>query len=145
MEREEKFNRYLNNIIGIIALLALLFLLCHQAKAEESDEHYGNFFTTQPVLEYVFVAANLADMSTTIDIKNHPGLQETNAILGAHPGSGKIYEYFAATTAIHAAITYELVSQNVPKPLVNAWECVSIAYEAGTVGHNLSFGLRFKF
>jgi len=145
MEREEKFNRYLNNIIGIIALLALLFLLCHQAKADESDEHYGNFFTTQPKLEYVYDLALLGDMLTTLDIKNHPALQEDNPILGAHPSDGRIIGFCALAAGLHAAITYELVSNDVPQPVIKAWEYASIGVETAAVGHNLSLGLKFKF
>lgn len=133
---------------AIFAFLLLAVLLCKQSKA---DEHYGNFITTQPPLEFVFDAALTADMLTTADIKNtrykNTGLPyvETNPILGQHPGTGKIAAYGAGVALIHAAITYEMVSQDVPKPIIYAWELLSIGVELGYTAHNLSVGCKVRF
>lgn len=124
------------------AVLLLIMVLCKQAKA---DEHYGNFVTTQPALEFVFDAALTADMLTTAQIHNHPPLIETNPILGQHPSTGKIALYGLGVATLHAAITYEMISQDVPKPIITAWELLSIGVEVGYTAHNYSLGVRMKF
>jgi hypothetical protein len=127
---------------AVFSFVLLAAVLCKQAKA---DDHYGNFISTQPALEFVFDAALAADMLTTADIKNHPPLVETNPILGQHPSDGKIAAYGAGVALLHAAITYEMVSNDVPKPLVTAWELIGIAVEAGYTARNYRLGLRVKF
>lgn len=43
----------------------------------------------------VLASALLAvDLAQTLDIKNHPALQETNMLLGEHPSDQKIIIYF---------------------------------------------------
>ena len=101
------------------------------------------YWKSMPKLEYVFMAAQAVDMLTTLDIKNHPNLRETNIILGEHPSDGKIIGWFALTTLAHSAITYELVDNDVPKSIVRAWEYVSIGYESYYGIHNLHLGLHF--
>lgn len=127
---------------AIFAFLLLAAVLCHRAKA---DENYGNFVTTQPKLEFVFDAALAADMITTAQIKNHPPLYETNPILGRHPSDAKIAGYGLAVAGLHAAITYEMVSQGVPRVIINTWELLGIGIETGYVAHNYKLGLRIKF
>jgi hypothetical protein len=126
--------------LGAFALLA--GFLCANAKAD--DSHYGNFITTQPKLEFVFDAALMADMMTTADIKN-TDLVETNPILGQRPSDAKIAAYGLTMAGLHAAITYEMVSNDVPRGIITAWELVSIGVEAGYVAHNYHLGLRIKF
>lgn len=111
----------------------------------KADEHYGNFVSTQPALEFVFDAALTADMLTTAQIKNQHYYVETNPILGQHPSDGKIAAYGAGCALLHAAITYELVSQDVPKPIIYAWELLSIGVETGYVVHNYKLGLKVRF
>jgi hypothetical protein len=130
-------------LIPLGAFTALALFLCSQSKAD--DSHYGNFFTTQSKLECVFDVALMADMMTTADIKNHPGLYETNPILGLHPSDAKIAAYGLTMAGLHAAITYEMVSNDVPRGIITAWELVSIGVEAGYVVHNYRLGLRIKF
>jgi len=98
-----------------------------------------------PGLEYAYLGAATADMLTTLDIKHHANLQEMNALLGTHPSDAKVVAYFAATDALHAAMTCELVNGNVPHALVSAWEYVTIGIETGYAVHNYSIGLRFSF
>lgn len=133
---------------AIFAFLVLAVVLCKQAKA---DEHYGNFIGTQPPLEFVFDAALTADMLTTADIKNtrykNTGLPyvETNPILGQRPSASKIAAYGAGMALLHAAITYEMVSQGVPRAIINVWEIIGIGVEAGYVAHNYKVGCKIKF
>lgn len=98
-----------------------------------------------PKEEYVFFLAEAADMMTTLDIKNHPELQEENPILGKHPSDSKIIALCVGAALLHSAITYEMVDQGVPRPIVKVWEYVSIGVETGFAVHNYTLGLRFKF
>lgn len=134
------------------AVLALLPALSHAQYSEpqhqdttKCSEWCSPYWSSMPKLEYVYWAAEAADCSTTLDIKNHSNLIETNPVLGQHPSNGKIYSYCVGTMLLHSAITYALIDGDVPKPLVNAWEWASIAVEAGFAAHNYSLGLRFKF
>ncbi len=97
-----------------------------------------------PALEWAYQGAAVADMLTTLDIKNHPTLMETNPLLGEHPSNGKVFAYFAGTGVLHWAITRELVNGNMQRPLINTWEALTIGLEVGCAAHNYSIGLRFK-
>lgn len=127
------------------AMFGLLVIALAACKSAQADEHYGNFVSTQPALEFVFDAALTADMLTTAQIKNHPPLVETNPILGEHPSTGKIAAYGLGVATLHAAITYEMVSQGVPRAIINTWEVLSIGIETGYVIHNYKLGVRIKF
>ncbi len=137
----------IENTMALLSVIGLLVFLCSKAKAADETEHYGNFFTSQPKLEYVFDAALLADMLTTNDIHYFPAnkMVEYNPLLGSRPGPGAVAAYGLTAAALHAAITYELVSQNAPSQLITVWEALSIGVEAGFVAHNYSVGLRVKF
>jgi hypothetical protein len=97
-----------------------------------------------PRFEYAFDAVWFADMLTTLDIKEHPNLQETNKMLGPHPSDAKVIGYFTAGAAVHAAVTH-LLQEHAPAWTVPLWEAVTIGSEAATVRSNLALGLRFKF
>lgn len=126
---------------ALFSFLLLAVVLCKQAKA---DEHYGNFITTQPPLEFVFDAALTADMLTTADIHNTKWV-ETNPLLGEHPSAGKIAAYGAGVALIHAAITYEMVSNDVPKPIIYVWELIGIGVEVSYTAHNYRLGCKMRF
>lgn len=111
--------------------------------------HYGSFFGTLPKSEYVFDLALAADMFTTLDIKNQKNvdgtwrLEEKNGLLGTHPSDARVISYIAGAALLHAAVTYEMVSNNVPMSFIHAWEYVSIGIETGFAVHNYTIGLRF--
>lgn len=96
-------------------------------------------------LELGYLAAATADMSTTLDIKNHSNMQEMNPILGTHPSDARIVAYFVTTDALHALVTYGLIQGDVPTPIVHGWEYVTIGVEVCAAAHNYHAGLRFKF
>ena len=98
-----------------------------------------------PASEYAFQALNLADMATSLDIKNHPNIHEANPLLGRHPSDGTVIGVKLASGAIHAAITEWLLQRNASPTTIKIWEYVTIGGEGAVVGHNLSLGLRFTF
>jgi hypothetical protein len=125
----------------LFAVLVILLACCHVAHADDTE--FDAVWKRQPKMEWAFDAALAADILTTLDIKNHPGYHETNAILGDHPSDARILGYGAACALIHMAITRELVDQGVPAKVINAWEWAGTAVEIGFAGHNYSIGLRF--
>jgi hypothetical protein len=100
-----------------------------------------------PALEWAYQGAALVDMLTTLDIKHHPAdkIVEMNPFLGSRPSDGKVLAYFAAAGLLHYALTRELVRENVPAPIVQTWEALSIGLELGMVGHNYGIGLKARF
>ena len=130
---------------SLLLLSAAVSIACCTlaAKCAMADEPLSSEKPIPP-LEWAYQGAAIADMMTTLDIKNHPNLQEENVILGPHPSDGKVLAYFAATGGLHYLITRELVNGNAPKPLVSAWELISTSFEISYAAHNYSLGLRFK-
>jgi hypothetical protein len=122
------------NRFGLACTFAALGTLLALSQCARSDD-----FTT---LEIAYDVAATADMLTTLDIKKHPALMETNPIMGQHPSDAKVLTYFAATDILHAMVTHELVQGNAPSVLIKAWEYVSIGVETGFAAHNYSIGLR---
>lgn len=112
---------------------------------EVCAKHFCDYWKSMPKLEYAFFAAEAADMLTTLDIKNHPDLIETNIILGKHPSDAKIIALCASAAMLHSVITYELMHSNMPRGFVKAWEITTISIESGYAVHNLRLGLRFRF
>jgi hypothetical protein len=132
-------NRFFENGVALAMFALLAAFLCSHAKADDTNPN-----APTPVTEWVYQGAAFADMLTTLDIKNHPNLQELNPLLGAHPSDGKVLAYFAGTGLLHWAITRELVRESVPAPIVQTWEALGIGLEVGMVAHNYSIGLRVR-
>lgn len=136
----DNLTTFFQDFLAVLAVLALVMYLCASAKADETIDR------STPNLEWVYDVAATADMLTTLDIRHHhPELVENNVVLGEHPSDAKVIGWFVGTDALHWAITRELVNGDVPRPLINAWECVSIGIEAGFAARNYSLGLRMKF
>lgn len=120
------------------SLLAVALLLAATgARADEPQKF--------PIaLELAFDAAEFADMSTTLDIKNHPGMYEQNPLLGQHPSDARIIGSCTVAAGIHALITREMVIHGWNPKVVATWEVLSIGVEGGMAAHNFHIGLRFK-
>ncbi|HTN94025.1 MAG TPA: hypothetical protein VMJ33_05560 [Gallionella sp.] len=65
---------------------------------------------------------------------------ETNKILGERPTVGQVNSYFLASSLLHYCISYYL-----PKDFREAFQYVSIGYEAGYVVNNFRAGIRISF
>lgn len=125
-------------------ILASLVLCGLHATARSAETGDLPFFPSMPKLEYVYDVAMTVDMLQTLNIR-HGNFRETNAMLGERPGAGRVAAYGLGCIALHALVTYELVSQGVPRPIVTAWEIVSIGYEGQAIAHNYSIGLKMRF
>lgn len=126
-----------------LLFVALCFIQVRCARAEGYDDPAWSGSHPLPALEYVFEGAALADMLTTLDIKNHPDRQEANPLMPRHPSDGYVVGFFTFGVAVHALITHEMLVQGVTPGWIRAWECVSIGVEAGGAARNIHMGLRF--
>jgi hypothetical protein len=90
-------------------------------------------------LEIAYQSIAAVDMLQTLNIENEHWCEETNRLLGKHPSNKEVISYFIATGVIHAIITSKL-----PVKYARVFEYVTIGFEAGTVAHNYSIGMRIK-
>ena len=82
---------------------------------------------------HLAAATMLADWGTTLDLRYHPELQESNRILGAHPSRRAINLYFLTKIGL----TYYFDN--------NAWNCTQIGLTLYAVDNNLALGLKVRF
>jgi len=91
-------------------------------------------------LEAAMLAAGLVDYGQTRDIRNHPGMYETNPLLGRNPSDARIRNYFLLAGTAHVAVTRLL-----PRAYRPYWQWSTLAVEVGVVAHNYHIGLRADF
>lgn len=115
-------------IAGLLGLLTL-----HMRPCKAADK-------TFVANEIAFAALMVLDYKTTLDIKNHPGIYETNPILGRHPSDGYIATYFVTAAALQF-----VVATLLPKQYQPYFQYVTIGLEVGAVSNNVSMGLKFNF
>ena len=82
----------------------------------------------------------LADLATSLDIKNHGNLIESNHALGQHPTDYELERYMTEMFVTHA-----LIANLLPEHMRGVWQGFGIAYEANAVQSNLKLGLLLKF
>lgn len=121
-----------------LTLVMFLFLLggCVQFERTWSTENR--------VLETSYQVIHAADLIQTLQIENHPGLRETNPLLGDHPTKGKILVWYMTTAYGHTFITDKL-DEHAPKWVCRAWQSVTIGEAVNAVYGNYKLGLRFGF
>ena len=91
--------------------------------------------------EAVYLVLHTADWAQTREIARNPDkFYEQNSILGSHPSTNQVDQYFVATAAIQFAISYYL-----PVEYRKAFQYISIGHDAGYVAHNFSIGISAKF
>lgn len=91
-------------------------------------------------LEAAFLTAGLIDYGQTLDIKNHPGMYETNPLLGRHPSDTRIRNYFIAAGLTHVGVTHLL-----PRKYREHWQLGTLILQVGAVDNNHRIGLRMDF
>lgn len=112
----------------------LLSLVCSPSlavdKLSESD-----LMATGALLATYYV-----DYRQTMDIKRHPGMYETNLILGKHPSDDKVKHYFLAASILSVGAVYVLPSEYRKVFLGSA-----ITLQLVVIGRNKHIGLHTKF
>src|SRR5947209_488416 len=108
---------------SVLALTVLIWGIGGAARAEWRPPTSG-----ETALFVASQVAVLADLRTTLDIKNHPGGFEKNPILGRHPSDAKILALGGLSMAVQAATWYAL-----PSPWRNVLSGVMLTVEIGMV------------
>ena len=117
--------------------VVLSTMMTCSATADDST----NWTTENSKLEFAHGALLTMDYLQTLDIQNHPDIEEANplarSLLGSNPGSVETTVYFAAAGAIHYGI-----SRTLPKGWREAWQYGTIMVQGGVVANNWAIGLR---
>jgi len=116
----------------MVAACALV-LACANASA-------GALTGKQAALEAGFDAACIADYEQSAQIAAHPGMYETNPMLGRHPSRARLRNYFFGVVAVHLAITRILGER-----ARGIWQGATLFIEAGQVARNARLGLKVEF
>lgn len=103
--------------------------------SQASDWSEGDSIRQKIVLTTFYV-----DYLQTKDIKNHPGMYETNPILGAHPSNRRIGGYFVLAAASHSYIAY-----NLRPEWRRPFQYATIALQVAVILHNKKIGLNYEF
>lgn len=117
-------------LLAALAALVLSTPCLAQEKLSESDLKGLGAIT----------AVYYTDYRQTIDIKNHPGMYETNFILGKHPSDVKIRNYFIASGVVTLGAVY-LLPKHLRPYLIGG----VLVLEVAVIGHNKRIGLRTNF
>ena len=91
-------------------------------------------------LEAAYMLVTAADLNQTLQIKDHPGMIETNPLMGEHPTDGRIYSHFATCAVLHV-----LVVDLLPSKYRGMFQMLGIGFESSVVYHNNQLGLSIKF
>lgn len=109
-------------------------LLCSPCQAAES-------FSEADLVGLGAIAATyVVDYKQTLDIKNHPGMYETNPILGRNPSDVKVRNYFIASGLTTLGAVYLLPKKYRPYLIGGV-----LVLEVAVIGHNKRIGLRTNF
>lgn len=82
----------------------------------------------------------ILDWGQTRDIATNPRFHELNPLLGRNPSTGRVDNYFAATTVGHY-----LVSRALPPEYRRVWQYLWIGSQTATVHWNYQMGVRVRF
>ena len=96
---------------------------------------------TQDTVRQVAIAAMIAvDHGQTLDLKNHPELEETNPLLGKHPTDREINAHFITVQILHPLISYML-----PHGMRDIWQWGSMGLWGAVIINNSQLGLKLDF
>ena len=117
--------------------LAPIMLCCLGALAAPAAEPWT---TTDKTLAAAFWTTHMLDWAQTLDIERHPGLYETNPLLGKHPTRGQINRHFVAMGIAHLALEVYLPAK--PRRIM---ESVTLGWQIRCVSGNYQLGLKATF
>ena len=123
-------------------LFILICFICGNVFAEDDRPIFGHdkWTTSDTVYESTFAVAELSDMFTTLDIKNHADIEESNPFLGKHPSDIKVVSLCLGVLVAHYGIA-TLLSDDARR----IWQVSATIIELGYVNNNVSLGLHFTF
>lgn len=114
-----------------IIVLALLPIYAHADDWSQEDKYR----------QAAYYVLHVADWAQTRYIAEHPETySEINSVLGKHPSTHKVDNYFLV-----AGILHYVISDALPSKYRQYWQIVTIGVEAGTVARNYHMGIKFDF
>lgn len=113
----------------------LLLLACLTLNAQADELSRDDILGTAAVLTTFAI-----DYRQTLDIKNHPGMYETNPILGKNPTDRQVKQYFVGASLVTLAAVY-LMPAEYRKYFIGG----ALVMQIYTVGNNKRLGLRATF
>ena len=119
-------------VLHAMRILAILLLLTGCATDPWSKQDIA--------LEAAYMLVTAADMAQTLQIKDHPGMIETNPLMGEHPTDGRIYSHFATCAVLHV-----LAVDLLPSKYRGMFQMLGIGFESAVVYHNNTLGLNVRF
>lgn len=121
-------------LLGVISGLLALPLVCREA-----DEH--RWTSTDTLLSGAYVGVQFVDWMQTREICRHPGLRESNPVLGDHPSAGAVNRHFLKTTITDLALAYVL--KKVAPPWVSrTFQSMNIGIEINCINTNRKNGIQ---
>lgn len=117
-----------------------LLMLLLMVFGVNSSTYASDWTEADTVRQGVVLTTFALDYAQTKDIKNHPGMYETNSLMGAHPSDARIRNYFVAASVVHTAIMY-----NVRPEWRRNLQYATIALEVAVILRNKRIGLHYQF
>jgi len=102
-----------------------------------SQASANDWSTADTVRQAAVLATFAVDYKQTSDIKNHPGMYETNPLLGPHPSQRTIRAYFITAALVHTGVMALL-----PPDTRAAVQYGTIVLQVAVIGHNKYIGLK---
>lgn len=124
---------------GILAAIALVLGL-GGAQPAHAGEWFTPYRTQDTVRQAIYTGLLVVDYGQTLDIKNHPELEEKNPLLGPHPTDSEITRHFVVGALLHAGVTWA-----IPRDWRPYWQYITIGVEAGYVANNFRIGLSLDY
>lgn len=131
-----------NPAVRIAIMLTLVFMLVLLSGCASTPDHWTK---ENQRLEMAYQAVHIADLSQTLQIKDHPELRESNWFLGDHPSDGKIAVWYVGTAYGHAFVTSVLTQEGAPRWMCRTWAVLSIGDALNAVRGNYQLGLKVGF
>jgi len=127
------------NFTYTITAIALIL----SAPLRSTDAKSRDWTRTDTLLASVYIASELADWSQTSQIRDYPGLRESNPALGPHPTQGQINRHFLKATISDLAIAYVL-RKIAPAWVSRSFMVACTIQEIESVRSNHRLGIRVK-
>ena len=104
--------------------------------------------TETKVTEAAYQTLNVVDTLQTMRVARHPdqwGESTSTWVIGEHPSQSKVVAWGLIKAAGHSFVTNELVTENVPQPIIRAWQWITLLDITYAVNGNYRIGLGFGF
>jgi hypothetical protein len=106
--------------------------------------------TADTAREAVYLGLHVADWGQTLQVAKHPDkYSEGNSLLGKKPSRSTVNRYFLLTGLGHVGVSYLLPRKaetfGIEWAPREAWQYVTIGFEAGVVASNFQVGVEVTY